>query len=31
MYGSCKGIAGAWALGHIEALELEAPEDSEVE
>ncbi len=27
MYGSLQGIAGAGALGHIEALELEAPED----
>jgi len=29
MYGSLQGIAGAGALGHIEALELEAPEDEE--
>jgi hypothetical protein len=27
MYGSLQGIAGAGALGHIEALELDAPED----
>ena len=31
MYGSLQGIAGAGALGHIEALELEAPEDEEDE
>ena len=31
MYGSLQGIAGAGVLGHIEALELEAPEDSEGE
>ena len=31
MYGSLQGIAGAGALGHIEALELQAPEDSEGE
>jgi len=30
MYGSLQGIAGAGALGHIEALELEAPEDEDV-
>ncbi len=29
MYGSLQGIAGAGALGHIDALELEAPEDGE--
>jgi hypothetical protein len=29
MYGSLQGIAGASALGHIEALELEAPEDGD--
>ena len=29
MYGSLQGIAGAGALGHIEALELESPEDEE--
>ena len=29
MYGSLQGIAGAGALGHIEALELETPEDEE--
>ena len=29
MYGSLQGIAGAGALGHIEALELEAPENKE--
>ena len=27
MYGSLQGIAGAGALGHIEALELDVPED----
>lgn len=31
MYGSLQGIAGAGALGHIDALELEAPEDFEDE
>ena len=29
MYGSLQGIAVAGALGHIEALELEAREDEE--
>ena len=29
MYGSLHGIAGAGALGYIDALELEAPEDEE--
>jgi len=31
MYGSLQGIAGAGALGHIDALELEAPEEDDDE
>ena len=31
MYGALQGIAGSSAIVHIDALELEAPEDKEEE